>query len=288
MEKIMQKITFTAKDGYALGGTFFNGSGGLTQPYPVLIAPATGIKQGFYYAFAEHLSAQGYNVLCFDFRGIGASLHGALKDSQASIDDWGVYDLPAAIDQLTDMTGAEQVAIIGHSAGAQLLGVAHNYHKVARLISVAGSTGYVPKLSGRTKLLAPLMFEVLFRVSSRTLGYGATKIIGMGENLPKHVARQWREFCNTGQYIKYSIGKTIFDDYHDKISCPIHAFYATDDEIATRENVHDFFALYPHAQVHYHELHPADYGFDEIGHMNLFRRSYQRLWLLLVDALSED
>ena len=65
-----------------------------------MICPATGITKNFYHSFATWLSQQGYNVLSFDFRGIGESLHGALKQSTASITDWGTLDIPAAIDAL--------------------------------------------------------------------------------------------------------------------------------------------------------------------------------------------
>ena len=41
--------------------------------------PATGITKNFYHTFAEWLNQQGYNVLSFDFRGIGQSLHGKFK-----------------------------------------------------------------------------------------------------------------------------------------------------------------------------------------------------------------
>jgi predicted alpha/beta hydrolase len=40
--------------------------------------------------------------LIFDFRGIGESLHGELKDSTASINDWGILDIPAAVDTLLE------------------------------------------------------------------------------------------------------------------------------------------------------------------------------------------
>lgn len=284
----MNTFTFETADGYQLAGTFFNRPNDDQKfNHPVLIAPATGIRQGFYRSFAKHLSAQGYDVMSFDFRGIGASLYGDVKNSTASIDDWGVYDLPAAIDALIDKTGSDKVIVIGHSAGAQLLGVAHNHHLVHKLISIAGSTGYVPQLSGRTRLLAPVMFDVIFRLSNTLLGYGATKVIGMGENLPKDVARQWREFCQTGKYIKHSMGTTIDKDYHDDITCPIHAFYAIDDQIATKANVHDFFELFPNASITYHKLIPSDFGLTDIGHMKLFKQSHNVLWQQVMLAMAD-
>ncbi|MEW7963660.1 alpha/beta hydrolase, partial [Acinetobacter baumannii] len=129
-----------------------------------------------------------------------------LKQSTASITDWGTLDIPAAIDALLIKTKANQVILIGHSAGGQLLGVVPNYNKVAKVITVAGSTGHIKGLKGKTKVLAPVMFNLIFPISSLVKGYGATQFIGMGENLPKKVAQQWREFCSRPGYVKNAIG----------------------------------------------------------------------------------
>lgn len=120
---------------------------------------------------------------------------------------WGQLDIPAAIDALRDKAKAEQVILLGHSAGGQLLGIVPNYDKVAKVIAVSGSTGHVKGLKGRTKLLAPVMFDVIFPLSRFTLGYGPTSKIGMGENLPKDVAKQWAQFCSKPGYVINAIGK---------------------------------------------------------------------------------
>lgn len=46
------------------------------------------------------------------------------------------------------------------------------------------------------------MFNLIFPISSIVKGYGATQFIGMGENLPKKVAQQWREFYSRPGYVK--------------------------------------------------------------------------------------
>ncbi len=61
----------------------------------------------------------------------------------------GAFDIPAAIDTLLIKTGADQVILIGHSAGGQLLGVVPNYNKVAKVIAVACSTGNIKGLKGK-------------------------------------------------------------------------------------------------------------------------------------------
>lgn len=280
-----ESLWIECKDNYKLAAQFYPANNH-SKPYPVLICPATGITKVFYHAFAEWLNQQGYAVLSFDFRGIGESLHGAIKDSTASIADWGMLDIPAAIDTLLARTQAEKVIIIGHSAGGQLLGITPNYQKVAKVLAIAGSTGHVKDLKGKTKLLAPVMFNVVFPLSSLVKGYGATQFIGMGENLPKQVAKQWAEFCSKPGYVTNTIGKTIFEDYHANIQCPITALAATDDEIATRANVKDLLRLYPNAPTKFIELNPQQLGYKQIGHMLMFKKSHHKLWSIIERELA--
>ena len=224
--------------------------------------------------------------MVFDFRGIGQSLYTPLKKSEASIEDWGLIDIPAAIDSLLSKTQQQQIILIGHSAGGQLLGITPNFQKVARLIAIAGSTGHVKGLKGRTKKLAPVMFNVVFPVSIALKGYGATQMLGMGENLPKNVARQWAQFCSKPGYVINAIGKTIFDDYHQQIQCPITAIYASDDEIATEANVNDLLRLYPNAKTDKIELQPNQYNQKAIGHMLMFKKSHHHIWSIIAAQIA--
>lgn len=73
-----EKVHLYCRDGYCLTGSFYQHQSSVPT-LPILICPATGIRQRFYQAFATWLFEQGYDVLCFDFRGIGESLHGKLK-----------------------------------------------------------------------------------------------------------------------------------------------------------------------------------------------------------------
>lgn len=280
MDNTFESFWMTCEDGYQLAAQFYP-TQSKKSVHPVLICPATGITKNFYHSFATWLSQQGYDVLSFDFRGIGDSLHGPLKQSTASINDWGTLDIPCAIETLLEKTQAEKVTLLGHSAGGQLLGIVPNFHKVAKVVAVAGSTGHVKGLKGKTKFLAPVMFNVIFPISSTLKGYGATQFMGMGENLPKKVAQQWREFCSHPGYVKNAIGKTIFHDFHTEIICPITSIWASDDEIATQHNVADLLSLYPNASTKMLELNPTKLGYKSIGHMLMFKKSHQKLWSVL-------
>ena len=287
---MFEKVQFTCADGYVLQGRFYPKQHAPKQQdstqLPILIGSATGIKQGFYQAFAKWLTEQGYDVMTFDFRGIGDSLYEPVSKSKAFIHQWGQLDLVSAIDFLTDKTNSAQIHLIGHSAGGQLLGLAPNHAKVKNVVAIAGSSGNTKGLSGKTKFLGPIMFNVIFPVSSFFKGYAATNFIGMGENLPKGVGAEWREYCTKGGYATNAIGKTVFEDFHAEIHSPITAIHATDDEIATLHNVKDLLKTYPNSTTEIVTLAPKAYGLRSIGHMEMFKLSHQQLWTVIADQLN--
>lgn len=280
-----ENLSIHCNDGYELSARFYPHQTTSKHALPILICPATGITKTFYNSYATWLTEQGHDVLVFDFRGIGESLHGPLKQSTASIVQWGQLDIPAAIDTLINKTQAAQVIILGHSAGGQLLGIVPNYNKVAKVVAVSGSTGHIKDLKGRTKLLAPVMFNVIFPIARYTLGYGPTNAIGMGENLPKDVAREWAQFCSKPGYVLNALGKTVQQDFHAQVNCPITAVWSTDDEIASKANVKDLLRLYPNAPTDMIELNPKATGHKAIGHMLMFKSSHKNLWPIIEKEL---
>ncbi len=287
---MFEKVQFTCADGYVLQGRFFPKQHAPKQQdsthLPILIGSATGIKQGFYQAFAKWLTEQGYDVMTFDFRGIGDSLYEPVSKSKAFIHQWGNLDLVSAIDFLTDKTNSAQIHLIGHSAGGQLLGLAPNHAKVKNVVAIAGSSGSLKGLNGKSKYLAPIMLKVVFTVSTLFKGYASAKAVGMGENLPKGVGQEWCEYCSKGGYAINAIGKTVFDDFHSAIKIPITAVHATDDEIATLHNVKDLLKTYPNSTTKIVTLAPKAYGLRSIGHMEMFKPSHQQLWTVIADQLN--
>ena len=273
------------QDGYSLTGHFFKASIE-NQQLPVLLCPATGIVQQFYFKFCMWLSQQGHDVLVFDYRGIGQSLKGEVKQSNARIQDWGQLDIPAALDWLILHINRPQAVLLGHSAGGQLTGLMPNYQKVAKVVAVAGSTGHVKGLKGKTKWLAPILFKGYMPVSVKLYGHANTKKIGWGEDLPKGVAMQWADWCSKPGYVANSLGKTVHTHYHDEICCPITVIHASDDEIATLANVADLLRLYTNATTNSIYLQPKTQGFKHIGHMDMFRSSHQKLWPLLLKTIN--
>lgn len=97
-------------------------------PYPVLLCHGLGSNRLAYDIDAEHslalwLVEQGYDVYSIDLRGHGLSEKPGQKGKKWG---WGFneycdYDIPAVIDAVLRLSGAEKLHYIGHSMGGILL-----------------------------------------------------------------------------------------------------------------------------------------------------------------------
>lgn len=174
--------------GQNLAGTFFPAQQDLGNQ-AVLLCPATGITQRFYFSFASWLSEQGFSVLVFDYRGIGRSLaESHVRHSTAKKQDWGLLDMPAALDFLLALTGQKAALLIGHSVGGQLFGLMHNHARLRGVLAVAASSGYVKNIRQDKRTAAKLMLSCVIPLSAMLLGYIPAKKLGWGKTCPKRLA----------------------------------------------------------------------------------------------------
>lgn len=279
-----EPVEIQCADGEHLRGHFFiagTGAPGL----PVLLCPATGIKQFFYFRFAKWLSAQGHDVLVFDYRGIGLSLRGRLKDSRATLAEWGQLDQVAALDWLLHRTGNAQVVLLGHSAGGQMLGLLPNHRCVARLVGVAASTGWFDGMRLAFRLKARFGLRCLVPLGIWFKGYAPTSFIGLGEDLPAGVAQQWGQWCAAGGYATNAVRDSPGQDFHGQVSTPIVVLHAGDDDIATTATVADLLRTFPSAPKQARQVQPAQHGLKTLGHLDWFRGTHQIVWPLMADAI---
>ena len=266
-----ETVRFLAADGYMLSGSYFPTSdpaGGM----PVLICPATGVRQSFYYAFSRWLSQEGYSVLVFDYRGVGSSLaESHVKKSKARKQDWGELDMPAALEWLL-----------------KKVGLMPNYESISHLVAVSASSGYIGNIKYPTRLAAMFFTFVYIPLAARWLGYVPAKWIGWGEDLPPMVALQWARWCRTPGYLESDFGVGVEHDYYKKLTCSITLFSADDDPLATKDNISDWLRLMPFANKEIVPLNPLELGCDSIGHMNMFRTSRGKVWPLILSALKKE
>jgi len=279
-----EPVTLTCADGERLQGHFFAARGPEVAS-PVLIASATGVRQQFYWRFADWLAEQGHATLVFDYRGIGLSLVGPLAASRARLVDWGTLDQVAAVQWLLVRSGAAQVVLVGHSAGAQMLGLLPNHDRISRVVGVAASTGWFGGMRLAFALKARLGLRLLVPLGTLVKGYGPTAWLGLGENLPAQVARQWGQWCAAGGYATNAVRAGQAVDFHARVRTPIVVLHAQDDDIATPATVRDLLRTLPAAPRATLCVKPGDHGLRGIGHLDWFRQSHRVLWPLLRRAV---
>ena len=286
LERVAERVAFTCADGTRLLGHFLPASGG-TPGLPVLISPATGVKQQFYLRFAGWLAAQGHDVLVFDYRGIGLSLHGPLRECRAALHEWGQQDQVAAIEWLAQRTGRPRIGLIGHSAGGQMMGLLPNHERLDRVVGVAASSGWFRAMWPAFRIKARLGLRVLLPVGIALRGYAPASQVGLGEDLPARVALQWGQWCAAGGYATNAVKGRPQQDFHAQVRMPITVLHAADDDIANAHTVADLLRTFPAADKRTHCIAPADHGLRRIGHIDWFRASHQVLWPLIAAPLRE-
>jgi predicted alpha/beta hydrolase len=283
----MINITFPAADGYELKGIWL-------QPVAehkgiILLNSATGVRKEYYRNFAQYLVQQGYRVMIYDYRGIGESAPSNLKGFTAYMHEWATKDMNGALDYLIKEKNTTDVIWMGHSVGAQLMGIINNRHYIKKVIGINTSTGYWAYFPFPYNLLAFSLWNVISPLPTYLLGYAPMHRFGWGEPLPKHVFLEWRNWClqkkHFEEFLQKNTGKKLFDDF----TAPITVIHSTDDYIANSKTVSKLLEFYPNCKKQVINLHPANYQLKTIGHTGIFRKKHMNsLWPVIMKAVEEE
>lgn len=275
MDQAQPRELVTA-DGYRLRALHYPAQGAPVAH--LVIAGATGVPQGFYRRFAQHAATLGFHVLTLDYRGIGLSRPTSLRGFQMDYLDWARLDLAAAVDAVPE--DGLPLVMVGHSYGGHAFGLLPNHHRVARFATFATGAGWHGWMPPLERLRVLFMWRVLGPLLTRWKGYLPWSLLGMGEDLPLGVYRQWRQWCRFPRYFfdDPAMRAEGLTDRFAMVRTPIVALNALDDRWAPPVSRDAFLAAYRNAPVRRVDLHPASLGLKSIGHMGYFRPAARPLW----------
>jgi len=192
--------------------------------------------------------------------------------------------LIADLGSFADQNEISEFSLLGHSMGGQLIGLMHNATRADGLILVGSSVGYWQLLPFPSNLLYFFIWYLLQPVAIRIAGYLPASKIGIGEDLPAGVAKEFRQWCTSPGYLADFFGKTIQRQYYDQIKVPLLSLVPTDDNIAGKRSVPPLLRLYQKARIEERWLSPQEIGKQKIGHFGLFSRRFkQQIWPLMLD-----
>ncbi|MFZ6001829.1 MAG: hypothetical protein ACOYW3_15060 [Bacteroidota bacterium] len=126
-----------------------------------------------------------------------------------------------------------------------------NHTKFSKALLISSSIGYWNWLASPYKYFTLFIWYVIEPVSNTLLGYVPASWFGLGEDLPKGVAREWRSWCLNKNYYGPFFGKTIQ---------PQRKFYSEAPAVIEKIKL-------------------AEHGLKKVGHLGFFsRKSREALW----------
>ncbi|MDC0602455.1 alpha/beta fold hydrolase [Aliiglaciecola sp.] len=268
-----EQVRFAASDGFSLSGRNYSAK----QPKAIIVvASATGVPQRFYQKFALAACQRGFTVVTFDYRGIGESAPDTLKGFDMDYRDWAQHDLNGVVAHVANLQ--LPVYLVGHSYGGHAIGLMdnHKYIQAAYIFGTgAGWHGWMPKLE---QLKVSVMWHVIAPVLTRVQGYLGWSVLGMGEDLPLGVYKQWKRWCGFPNYFFQDPQHQGLIEKFAQVNIPIKAVNSIDDKWATPRSRDAFMNYYRGAQLDCVDLDPAHVQMTDIGHMGYFFSRSSGLW----------
>lgn len=284
-----QPVTLRARDGRALAGHWCVVADGTTRRGVVVLNGATGFPQTFYFKFAQYLATRGYDVLVYDYRGMGASAPADLAREPARMRDWGLLDMPAALDAAAERAQQLPLFTLGHSVGGQFLGLLRNHARARAHVQVATSVGWWRWQRLPFRYLAWWFWRAHGPLMLALKGYIPSGGGWAGLPLPRGVYEEWRRWCLHPRHFGPDLEGTLAGHVFDEIRAPLLSVGLTDDPIATPRAVGELDRFFPHAARESRWYAPRDVGSRHIGHAGFFHsRHREGLWSPTADWLDRQ
>ncbi|MEZ4367098.1 MAG: alpha/beta fold hydrolase [Kofleriaceae bacterium] len=272
-----QPRVVTARDGVALAAALTSPPPGAPRHGAVLVVGAMGVPQTYYAPLARYLAGEGFVVLTFDPRGMGASRQGSLRQLDVDVLGWADLDAGAALAALEAAAPDLPLTWLGHSLGGQVVPFTPGHERLAKVVTVAAGSGYWRQNAPPLRRKVWLLWFVLAPTLTAVAGYFPGGKLGMVGDLPAGVLRQWRRWCLDPSY---AVGvEPHAGAAYAAVTTPITALAFTDDEMMSRANIDSLHGFYAGAPVAVHHLAPADLGVARVGHFGAFRTAMREpLW----------
>lgn len=273
-----EELKIPATDGMLLAATLCRRDI-ITRHDPfVLINSAVGVKRRFYLKYASYLCEQGFNVLVFDYRGIGDSRPDRLFRFKASLSDWAEKDIEGVINWITAEHGSQEIMVVAHSMGAQLMGLVAGNNRIRAMLSIAGQSGYWGLWPFPQRYFIAMLWYLLIPSFTYTFTYFPAHWMRLAENIPGGVALEWARWGRHSDYIVDRTGTPIRKHF-ETFKAPILYYSFADDGYAPKAAVEHLMNCFSSAVKSGRHIRPAEFGLRSIGHFGFFREKLKPfLW----------
>lgn len=246
----------------------------------VIVNPATGAPASYYHRYAAFLARHGFDVVTWDYRGIGRSAPASLRGCRHRWRDWGEKDFDAVLRHVSRRRGGGPILVVGHSYGGVLPGFSEHAGLIDRMLTVGAQFGHWPDYAWRQRPALFLKWHVAMPLVARICGYFPGKALGWCEDLPAGVALDWA--FSRGR-LELGHPRRERDDLLRRLSAfrgTILAVTVTDDPLAPPGAVRRALSWCAGATRLEALLSPGDLYQTCVGHFGLFHsRQASDFWL---------
>ena len=287
-------FTVEASDGYPIRGSSWRHAGdGLQQRPVVIINPATSVRARYYFRFADFLFQHGFDVIAYDYRGIGESRPARLRGFDACWIDWGRLDFDAVLRYADERFPRQPIHVVAHSVGGFVLGLAESNHRIRRIFTMGAQYAYWRDYDGGRKLRMFAKWHVAMPLITGMFGYLPGKRLGWMEDTPSGVVRDWafsrKRFEDTwrGRAAARYADKDALVKQFTSVTASILAVSVTDDEFGTVSAVERLLAYFSASRRTHLRVSPQSAGEPAIGHFGFFHSRFERkLWHIPLEWLN--
>jgi predicted alpha/beta hydrolase len=189
--------------------------------------------------------------------------------------DWGIRDLAAAV----EFMDSDDVPLfwIGHSFGGHALGLLPNHHKITAAYCFGTGAGWAGWMPWHEALKVRLLWSCVLPLIVSYKGYMAWSMLGMGEDLPLSVYKDWRRWCAHPHYFFDDPTMAAVARLYAQVRMPCIFANAVDDPWAPPISRDAFIKGYRNLPFLTVDLHPRTKR-QPIGHMGYFRTASTDFW----------
>ncbi len=278
-------LSVRAADGYALGAYHWRQPSERDNEHSiVIINTATSVRCNYYARFAKFLFDRGFDVITYDYRGIGASRPRSLRRFDASWVDWGRLDFEAMLQYAARNIPGRPIDVVAHSIGGFILGFAPSAHHIRRIVAVGAQHAYWRDYAPAARYKMLVKWHVFMPAVTALLGYFPGRRLGWLEDTPRGVVRDWSKAGKRFTSARRRGATAHIDEeelmrHFSGVTAAILALSVTDDEFGTVPAIERLLRYFPHSLATHVRIAPESVAQAQIGHFAFFNDCYEAtLW----------
>ncbi len=240
----------------------------------IIITAAIAINPKYYKAFAKHIRNDKKLVIIVNFRGTGLNAS-HLKNKSITFTDWATEDLNCLIAGIKKNYPDANIHCIGHSMGGFVFGMCPNLSLVSKITLINVPTGALREFKFHLKVKISFYAYILVPFFSAFFKCANFKIIGLGENMPLGVVKQFINWVKNDDFFNGAVEQ--HENMHHLFRGKLISVCVLDDSMADLKRIKKYGDYFAHASsIKILTINPSDYQLKSIGHIGFFK--HRRLW----------